>query len=148
MLRQKNCGRLLLLLLHSRSLCWQFGMFHAYEGQQRELRWVSVSLTTIATLLLLFRLSATIKNRGWLGLEDTLVIAANVSKDPDRLEQFLISQLFLIIFTVMIHEETQHGFGLRVADIKRTGGDLITAMKVRRISQAGYSATDELSTSG
>lgn len=76
------------------------------------------------------------------------MIAANVSKDPDRLEQFLISQLFLIIFTVMIHEETQHGFGLRVADIKRTGGDLITAMKVRRISQAGYSATDELSTSG
>ena len=123
-------------------------MFHAYEGQQRELRWVSGSLTTVATLLLLFRLSATIKNRGWLGLEDALVIAANVSKALERLEQFLTPQLFLIIFTVMIHEETQYGFGLRVADIKRTGGDLITAMKVRRISQAGYSATDELSTSG
>ena len=123
-------------------------MFHAYEGQQRELRWVSGSLTTVATLLLLFRLSATIKNRGWLGLEDALVIAANVSKALGRLEQFLTPQLFLIIFTVMIHEETQYGFGLRVVDIKRTGGDLKTAMKVRRTSQAGYSATDELSTSG
>jgi hypothetical protein len=106
-------------------------MFHAYEGQQRELRWVSVSLTTISTFLLLFRLSATIKNRGWLGLEDALVIAANVSKAPECLEYLLISQLFLIIFTVMIHEETRYGFGLHIVDIKRTGGDLKTAMKVR-----------------
>ena len=53
-------------------------MFHAYEGEQRDLRWVSVTLTSIATILLLCRLSATIKNRGWLGLEDALVIVANV----------------------------------------------------------------------
>ncbi|KAF3031500.1 hypothetical protein E8E12_000456 [Didymella heteroderae] len=102
-------------------------MFHAYEGQQRELRWVSVSFTTIATLLLLFRLSATIKNRGWLGLEDALVIAANV---------------FLIIFTVMIHEETVHGFGMRVVDIKRTGGDLRTAMKFFWLTQSFYTLTN------
>lgn len=64
-------------------------MFHAYEGQQRELRWVSVTLTVIATSLLLFRLSATIKNRGWLGLEDALVIAACVSKILAHLDNLL-----------------------------------------------------------
>lgn len=54
-------------------------IFNAYPGEQRDLRWVTVTLTVIATLLLVFRILSTIKNRGWLGLEDGFVIAANVS---------------------------------------------------------------------
>jgi hypothetical protein len=109
-------------------------IFYTYEEQQRDLRWVSVSLTTIATLLLFFRLSATIKNRGWLGLEDAMVIAANVSAMTTRLQDLLISQVFLIIFTAMIYEATMHGFGMRVVDIQRSGGNLRKAMKVCRTS--------------
>lgn len=30
----------------------------------------------------------------------------------------------------MIYKATTYGFGMRVVDIKRTGGDLIKAMKV------------------
>ena len=43
----------------------------------------------------------------------------------------LTTKVFLIIFTAMVYEATMHGFGMRVVDIKRTGGDLRTAMKVR-----------------
>lgn len=53
--------------------------FKAHDGQQRDLRWVTVTLTLIAAFLLVFRLRATVRNRGWLGLEDGFVIAANVS---------------------------------------------------------------------
>ncbi|KAF2621930.1 hypothetical protein BU25DRAFT_481224 [Macroventuria anomochaeta] len=102
-------------------------LFHAYPEEQRDLRWVSATLTTIATLLLLCRLSATVKNRGWLGLEDGLVIAANV---------------FLIIFTAMIYEATIHGFGMRIVDIKRSGGDLKTAMKFFWLTQSFYILTN------
>lgn len=59
-------------------------IFHAYTEEQRDLRWVTVTLTIIATLLLMCRLSATIKNRGWLGLEDAFVIAANVTDSLHR----------------------------------------------------------------
>jgi hypothetical protein len=54
-------------------------VFEAYPEQQRDMRWVLVSLTTLATLLLIFRITATIRHRGWLGLEDFFVITANVS---------------------------------------------------------------------
>ncbi|KAF2023136.1 hypothetical protein EK21DRAFT_81577 [Setomelanomma holmii] len=57
-------------------------IFRAYEEEQRDLRWVPVFLTTIATVLLLLRILSTIRNRGWLGLEDYLVIFANVSLAP------------------------------------------------------------------
>jgi hypothetical protein len=53
-------------------------VFKAYPHEQRDMRIITVALTTIATALLLFRITATIRNRGWLGLEDTFVIAANV----------------------------------------------------------------------
>lgn len=107
-------------------------MFHAYPNEQQDLRWVSVSLTVIATFLLLCRLSATIKNRGWLGLEDGLVILANVRTDfPDCISS-LTMKLFLIVFAAMVYQATLYGFGMRVVDIKRTGGDLKEAMKVRQ----------------
>jgi hypothetical protein len=54
-------------------------IFSAYPGEQRDLQWVTVTLTVISTLLLIWRISNTIMNRGWLGLEDVFVIAANVS---------------------------------------------------------------------
>lgn len=41
----------------------------------------------------------------------------------------LTKQVFLIIFTAMIYMATVHGFGMRVVDIKRTGGNLKLAMK-------------------
>jgi hypothetical protein len=52
-------------------------IFKAYPAEQKDMRWITISLTTIATLLLLFRITATVRNRGWLGLEDAFVIAAN-----------------------------------------------------------------------
>jgi hypothetical protein len=54
-------------------------MFEAYPDQQKDMRWASVALTIVATVLLFLRLAATIKNRGWLGYEDAFVAAANVS---------------------------------------------------------------------
>jgi hypothetical protein len=53
-------------------------IFTPYPEQPEHIRWITVTMTTIATLLLLFRITATIRNRGWLGLEDAFVIAANV----------------------------------------------------------------------
>ena len=55
------------------------GLFHSYPEQQRDLRWVTVGLTALATVLLLMRLVATWKNRGWFGLEDVFVVTAHVS---------------------------------------------------------------------
>jgi hypothetical protein len=54
-------------------------IFSAYQGQQQDLQWVTVTLTVISTVLLLWRVTNTITSRGWLGLEDAFVIAANVS---------------------------------------------------------------------
>ena len=54
-------------------------VFEAYPDQQRDMRWITVVLTSVATLLLGCRLIATVRNRGFLGLEDAFVIAANVS---------------------------------------------------------------------
>jgi hypothetical protein len=53
-------------------------VFKAYPNEQRDMRWITISLTAIATLLLFFRITATVRNRGWLGLEDAFVITANV----------------------------------------------------------------------
>lgn len=53
-------------------------IFSAYAQEQRDLRWVSVSLTVIATVLLVCRLATTWQNRGWFGAEDIMVIAATV----------------------------------------------------------------------
>ncbi|KAF9697717.1 hypothetical protein EKO04_003971 [Ascochyta lentis] len=66
---------------------------------------------------------ATVKNRGWLGSEDALVAAAN---------------MFLIVFAAMIYKATTYGFGLRVVDIKRTGGDYTKAMKFFWLTQSFY----------
>ena len=49
-----------------------------YPKEQRDLRWVTITLITITTLLLLYRLSATVKNRGCLGPGLVFVIMANV----------------------------------------------------------------------
>jgi len=53
-------------------------IFSAYDGEQRDLRWVSLSLSAMALILLMMRLWATWQNRGWFGLEDAFVIAATV----------------------------------------------------------------------
>lgn len=60
-------------------------IFRAYEDEQRDLRWVTVFLTTLATLLLILRILSTVRNRGWLGVEDYLVMMANVSCKPTGL---------------------------------------------------------------
>jgi hypothetical protein len=62
-------------------------VFKAYPNEQRDIRIITITLTTIATGLLFFRITATIRNRGWLGLEDTFVIAANVSDKIRYLDQ-------------------------------------------------------------
>lgn len=54
-------------------------LFSAYPEEQRDLRWVTITLTVIATLLLVWRIINTTTNRGWLGVEDVLVIIANVT---------------------------------------------------------------------
>jgi hypothetical protein len=59
-------------------------IFSAYEGQQKDLQWVTVTLTVISTVLLIWRITNTITSRGWLGLEDVFVIMANVSTTPPR----------------------------------------------------------------
>jgi hypothetical protein len=53
-------------------------IFKAYPEEQRDMRWITVTMTSIATLLLICRIYATVRNRGWLGLEDAFVITANV----------------------------------------------------------------------
>jgi len=55
-------------------------VFKAYANEQRDLRWVVVALSSIATLLLAARLLTTWKNRGWLGLEDVFVVMADVRR--------------------------------------------------------------------
>lgn len=106
-------------------------IFHAYPEEQRDLRWVTVFLTTLATLLLITRISSTIRIRGWLGLEDYFVIMANVSLEfelhNDPADQEQISLVFLAAF---IYTATTYGFGMRVDDIKATGGNVTQAMKV------------------
>jgi hypothetical protein len=54
-------------------------IFKAYPEEQRDMRWITITMTSIATLLLICRIYATVRNRGWLGLEDAFVITANVS---------------------------------------------------------------------
>lgn len=108
-------------------------MYSAYPGEQQDLRWVSVTLTAIAVILLASRISITIKNRGWLGVEDVLVIASTVSTHL-RISQTDtdVEQVWLIIFAVCVYMATIYGFGTRVVDIKRTGGNIKEAMKVSR----------------
>jgi hypothetical protein len=53
-------------------------IFKAYADEQRDLRWVVVTLTSIATVLLGLRMITTWKNRGWFGLEDVFVVLADV----------------------------------------------------------------------
>lgn len=90
-------------------------IFKAYPDEQRDYRIIVITLTIIATLLLFCRIGTTIRNRGWLGLEDAFVIAANIC---------------LIVLASCMYTATTYGFGMRVADIKRTGGDIPHALKV------------------
>jgi hypothetical protein len=54
-------------------------IFDAYLGEQRDLQWVTVTLSVIATLLVTWRISNAMTTRGWLSLEDAFVVAANLS---------------------------------------------------------------------
>jgi hypothetical protein len=109
-------------------------IFKAYPAEQRDMRWITISLTTIATLLLLFRITATVRNRGWLGLEDAFVIAANVYTTTNIATEFADNlQICLILLAACIYTATTYGFGMRVKDIKESGGDVKEALKVRVI---------------
>lgn len=55
-------------------------IFHAYDGEQRDLQWVTITMTLIATFLSGCRLTASFKNRGSLEWEDALVVTADVSQ--------------------------------------------------------------------
>ncbi|KAF1971238.1 hypothetical protein BU23DRAFT_471186 [Bimuria novae-zelandiae CBS 107.79] len=63
-------------------------IFSAYENEHRDLRWVSISLSIVALVLLVMRMTTTWQNRGWFGLEDGFVITATI---------------FLISFAAMVH---------------------------------------------
>ncbi|KAF1944951.1 hypothetical protein EJ02DRAFT_420002 [Clathrospora elynae] len=102
-------------------------IFVAYAEEQRDLQWVTVTLTTIATLLLSWRIATTIRYRGWLGLEDAFVIAADFS---------------LILLAVFIYKSTTYGFGLHLVDVKRTGGDVKKALQLFWLTQPFYTLTN------
>ncbi|KAH7090831.1 hypothetical protein FB567DRAFT_590204 [Paraphoma chrysanthemicola] len=102
-------------------------IFRAYEDEQRDLRWVTVFLTTLATLLLILRILSTVRNRGWLGVEDYLVMMANI---------------FLILLASFIYTATTYGFGKRVVEIKATGGNVTKAMKFFWLTQTWYTLTN------
>ncbi|KAF2818403.1 hypothetical protein CC86DRAFT_433465 [Ophiobolus disseminans] len=96
-------------------------IFRAYPEEQRDLRWATVFLTTLATVLLITRIYCTFRNRGWLGLEDYFVMTANV---------------------IFIYNATTYGFGLRVVDIKVTRGDITKALKFFWLTQIWYTLTN------
>ncbi|ORY00959.1 hypothetical protein BCR34DRAFT_494276 [Clohesyomyces aquaticus] len=98
-------------------------VFSAYPEEQRDLRWVTATLTGIATILLCLRLMSTWRNRGWWGMEDGFVVSANVC---------------LIAFTAMVYMETKYGFGTHVVDIQRSGGNVSKAMKYFWLTQVFY----------
>ncbi|PSN72940.1 hypothetical protein BS50DRAFT_606772 [Corynespora cassiicola Philippines] len=73
-------------------------IFQAYPEEQRDLRWVTLTLTSIATLLMICRMVATWKNRGWFGLEDGFVIAAATGGDVrTAIKYFWLTQLFYVL---------------------------------------------------
>ncbi|KAL1798087.1 hypothetical protein ACET3X_002124 [Alternaria dauci] len=102
-------------------------IFSAYEGQQRDLQWVTVTLTVISTLLLVWRITNTITSRGWLGLEDVFVITANV---------------WLVLLAAFIFRSTKYGFGLHLVDVIKTGGNPTEALKSFWLTQSFYTLTN------
>ena len=107
-------------------------IFVAYPEEQRDLQWVTVTLTVISTLFLTWRISSTITSRGWLGLEDAFVIMANVGLCSrfgyGGTDTF---QVWLVLLAAFIYKSTTYGFGMHVVDIQRTGGSVTEALKVR-----------------
>ncbi|KAL5119255.1 hypothetical protein ACEQ8H_002742 [Pleosporales sp. CAS-2024a] len=102
-------------------------IFKAYPEEQRDLRWITITLTSIATLLLVCRITATVRNRGWLGLEDAFVIMANIN---------------LILLAACIYTATTYGFGQTLADIKKTGGNPKEALKFFWLTLSFYTLTN------
>ncbi|KAF2468574.1 uncharacterized protein BDR25DRAFT_344281 [Lindgomyces ingoldianus] len=104
-------------------------VFSAYVEEQRDLRWVTVTLTSIATILLCCRLITTWRNRGWLGMEDAFVVSANI---------------FLVAFTAMVYMSTTYGFGTHAVDIKKSGGNISKAMQFFWLTQVFYTLCNGL----
>ncbi|KAH7408821.1 hypothetical protein DE146DRAFT_388802 [Phaeosphaeria sp. MPI-PUGE-AT-0046c] len=102
-------------------------IFKAYPEEQRDMRWITVILTSLATFLLGCRLTATVRNRGFLGLEDAFVIAANIC---------------LILLAVCIYMSTTYGFGMPIATIKANGGDAKHALKYFWLTLSFYTLTN------
>ncbi|KAH6862885.1 hypothetical protein AA0119_g8731 [Alternaria tenuissima] len=102
-------------------------IFSAYEGQQKDLQWVTVTLTVISTVLLIWRITNTIISRGWLGLEDVFVIMANI---------------WLVLLAAFIYRSTTYGFGTRLVDIARDGGNATEALKSFWLTQSFYTLTN------
>ncbi|OAG13086.1 uncharacterized protein CC84DRAFT_1227981 [Paraphaeosphaeria sporulosa] len=80
-------------------------VFSAYANEQRDLRWVSISLSAVALVLLTMRLTTTWQNRGWFGLEDAFVIASTHVADikatggdvREALKYFYLTVVFYIL---------------------------------------------------
>ncbi|KAJ4296403.1 hypothetical protein N0V90_006448 [Kalmusia sp. IMI 367209] len=102
-------------------------IFSAYANEQRDLRWVSISLSAMALVLLAMRMTTTWQNRGWFGLEDAFVIASTV---------------FLMLFAAMVFTSTHYGFGMHVTDIIRTGGSVRQALKYFYLTVQFYTLTN------
>ncbi|KAH5358932.1 hypothetical protein HBI49_140190 [Parastagonospora nodorum] len=102
-------------------------IFKAYPEEQSHMRWITIIMTAIATLLLFCRIMATVKNRGWLGVEDAFVIAANIC---------------LILLATCMYIATTYGFGKRIADIKESGGDVKKALKYFWMTFTFYTLTN------
>ncbi|KAF2181112.1 hypothetical protein K469DRAFT_671753 [Zopfia rhizophila CBS 207.26] len=102
-------------------------LFKAYPEEQRDMRWVSVTLSTTATVLLALRMFTTWKNRGWFGLEDVFVVAADIC---------------LITLAAMMYTSTAYGFGSRVAEIQKSGGNVPKAMMFFFTTQIFYLLTN------
>ncbi|KAF2131730.1 hypothetical protein P153DRAFT_286237 [Dothidotthia symphoricarpi CBS 119687] len=66
-------------------------LFEPYPGEQQDLRWVTITLTCLAVVLLLARLTSTWNRSGSLGWEDASVV---------------MSTIFLVLLAVMINMST------------------------------------------
>ncbi|KAF2492177.1 hypothetical protein BU16DRAFT_105746 [Lophium mytilinum] len=95
----------------------------AFPGQDKYLRAVPIALTVIATVLVAARMFTVWRHRGFLGLEEAMVICSNA---------------VMIGFCIILNLAAQYGFGHHTKDIPKMGGNVHTALKYYFLSQLFY----------
>ncbi|OCK78052.1 hypothetical protein K432DRAFT_102835 [Lepidopterella palustris CBS 459.81] len=95
----------------------------AFPGQQHYLKSVPIALTVVATVLVIARTVTVWRHRGWLGMEEAMVVCSNIT---------------LVIFCVILNETARYGFGLHTKDIPSHGGQVHVALEYYYLSQIAY----------